>query len=202
MATSEVSIANLALSILGEESIISLTEDVARARTMNLWYEHIRDVVLSDHVWNSVSARRQLSEDSTSPDFGFDHQYQLPSNFLRLVQFNDGKTAFRIEGKKLLTDASTARIRYIKKETDPNQFEPLLVAAIAARLAAETAEEITGDPEREAKAWQRYKEKMQSARGVDAQQGPLEVFEATDWIDARRNWNDDSVYRPIEDVSS
>lgn len=202
MTTSEVSIANLALSMLGDEPIISLTEDNSNARVMNLWYEPIRDAVLQSHPWNSVAARAQLSADSTAPVFGFTYQYQLPSDLLRLVQFNDGKTPFRIEGKKLLTNAAPARVRYVRKETDPNAFEPLLVLAIAAHLAYSTAVQVTGDVELESQMKARYDEYLQQARGVDAQQGPLEVFEASDWVDARydNEYTSDGIYRPIEDV--
>lgn len=199
MATSDVLIANLALSLLGEEPIISLTEDAARARTVNLWYEHVRDAVLQDHLWNSASGRVQLSLDAAVPAFGFNNQFALPSDFLRLVMLNNGEQPFRIEGKKLLTNATTARLRYIKKVTDPNQFEPMLISAIAARLAAEIAVSITGDNSLEDQMWQRYKEKIQAARGVDAQQGPVEVMIADDWVDARvEHILGEPGFRPIE----
>lgn len=201
MATSSVGIANLALSLLGEEAITSLTENTARARIMNVWYEQIRDTVAASHLWNELKSRAQLSKDLTGPIFGFSHSYQLPSDFLRLHRFNDGKQLFKIEGKKLLSDADGARIIYVRKETDPNMFTPLLVMAIASRLAHETCVQITGDQTLKNALWELYLMKLQEARGVDAQQGPLEVMEADEWIDARISHGDE-LFRPIEDLGA
>lgn len=199
MANSNVGIANLALSLLGEEAITALTEDTTRARVMNVWFEQVRNMVCQSHLWNELVGRAQLSQDATGPDFGFSYSYQLPSDFLRLHRFNDGKTDYTLEGGKLLTDASPARIIYIKKETDPNMFNPLLVMAIAARLAHETCIQITGDRTLKNELWELYLMKLQEARGVDAQQGPVEVLEADEWIDARLS--DADEFRHIEDLS-
>lgn len=197
MAVSNVQIANMALSLLGDEAILSLTEDTNRARVMNLWFEIARDTVLQKHLWNEASARQQLSLDAAVPAFGFARQFQLPSDFLRAVQLNDGKEPFRIEGKKLLSDTSVAKLRYIKKVTDPNEFGPMLVQAIAAYLAWVTAIQITGSASLAEQMKQDYEDTLQAARGVDAQQGPVEVLEADTWTDARIAFEDE-IFRPIE----
>lgn len=201
MAADETEIANLALSLLGEDPVDDISDDVARARTMNLWFDHVRDAVLQDHPWDSVSARAELTVDGSAPDFGFSRQYPLPNDYLRLVQFNDGKTPYRIEGSMLLTDAGEARIRYVKSETDVTVFEPMLVSAIAARLALETVGKIVGhDSALLDRLEAMYKSKLQSGRGVDAMSGPQEVFEADTWTDARtQHWPDDEIYRAIDD---
>lgn len=201
MAADETEITNLALSLLGEDPVDDISDNVQRARVMNLWFDHVRDAVLQDHPWDSVSDRAELTVDGIAPDFGFSFRYPLPNDYLRLVRFNDGKTPYRIEGSWLLTNASDARIRYVKSVTDVTVFEPMLVSALVARLAYETMGQIIGhDSALYDRLENSYKNKLQSARGVDAMSGPQEVFEADAWTDARiAHWPDDEIYREIDD---
>ncbi len=59
----------------------------------------IRDIVLTQGMWNCATTRAQLSVLSTSPPFGFANQYALPSDFLRFKRFQEDnfETPFAIE---------------------------------------------------------------------------------------------------------
>lgn len=182
---SVVDICNRALILIGADTIMSLTEDTEVARYCNAVYEQIRDEVLRAHVWNCCLARASLPRLSESPAWGYSYQYQLPSDCLRVVRFEDLDTDYKIEGRKLLTNASSAKILYIKRETDPNQYDPLLIGCIAARLAAELAYPIANSADLAKQMWALYERKLAEAKAVDGGEGKPEEFEVDEWLESR-----------------
>lgn len=199
--TSNVDIANYALNIIGASNISSFDENSKPGRIINQRFESVRDAVFRSHPWNCLIRRSELAQEVDAPAFGYTYQYPLPSDpyCLRVLEFSNGSLSypqdnmfsntggpvFVIEGRKLLTDEGTARIKYIARVTDPQQYDANLVEAIAARLAAEIAYAITGSTTVVQLATAFYDEKMREARFVDATEGAPQKLEASDFIEAR-----------------
>ena len=180
-----VDICNRALSKLGQIRITSLTDNNKAAKACNHAYEYVRDAVLRDHVWNCTMTRAQLAPLSTTPSFGFDYQYQQPGDCIKVVEV-DTSYPWTVEGRAILTDQGpTLDIRYQKREEDPNQYDPLLLEALAAKLAYELAEELTQSNSKKDEAMRDYMTLLNQAKLRDAQeQSPAELHE-DDWINAR-----------------
>lgn len=198
---STVDIANYALNNLGASNISSLDENSKPARIVNQRYEAVRDAVFRAHPWNCLIRRAQLAQDTTAPAFGYAHQYTLPTNpfCLRVLEFsngtlsypqdnmtnNSGGPVYVIEGRKLLTDEGTARIKYVARVTDPQQYDASLVEALAARLSAEICYAITGSTSMVQIQTQLYEAKINEARFNDATEGATQRLEASDFIESR-----------------
>src|SRR5688500_20015958 len=86
---SEVSIANRALQILGEEPLNSLSDNTVAGRTMNLAYQPVRNAEIERHRWRFAIKRASLAALSSEPAHGFDYQYQPPTDFLALIPGGD-----------------------------------------------------------------------------------------------------------------
>lgn len=147
-----IDICNHALARLGEAKIISLTDATKPARTCSLLYKQTRDEVLRAHRWNFAKDRATLSLLTATPTFGWARAYTLPIDCLRVLSLN-GETEeegeeFDIEGRKLLTDSTTAQIVYIKKVEDSEQFDSLFCGALSVLLAAKMAVSLTGSQSR------------------------------------------------------
>lgn len=141
MATTWTSIANIALRRLGEKPITDLADAGKTAEACNSHYEQARDEVLCRWNWVCARHRTALTADSTAPDFGWDYRYALPSSpyCLRLLSIED-EPAYQLEGRYILTDDSDGlNITYVKRITDATELDPLLVKAIALRLALDIA---------------------------------------------------------------
>jgi len=186
---SKVEVANTALSIIGEQPITSFSDDSRSARVVSERYDTVRKAVLRDHPWNSAKTRVKLGALAQAPAFGWQKQYQLPSDWLRLGRINGAHpryARFEIEGRKVLTDmGSPLHIVYVRDEQDPSKWDALLREAVAARLAAEVAVPIVQSREARNDAWQIYTQKLQDARTADAMDEPGEMFDADLWLNSR-----------------
>jgi hypothetical protein len=90
MASSEVEIANLALSLAGcGGPIASLAESSVEARECLLHYASCRDLLLRSHAWNFAQRQAALA-DTGSTINGWAYQYQWPADCLTLHHVRAG----------------------------------------------------------------------------------------------------------------
>ena len=199
--TSVVAIINNALNIIGASNITDLGENSKTARVMNQMYENVRDDVFRAHPWNCLIRRANLAQSVDTPVFDYAYQYALPTDpyCLRLLEFQNGSMTYPyenlvgqgnkpfivVEGRNLLTDSGTARIKYIARITDPTQYDAGLVSVLAARLASEAAYTITGSTSVVQIADALYERKLREARFSDATENGTMKLEASDFIEAR-----------------
>jgi len=199
--TSIVDIANYALNTLGATNITTLDENSKAARIINQRYESVRDTVFRAHPWNCLLRRAELAKESTAPEFGYANQYALPTDpfCLRVLEFsngtlsypqdnmtsNSGGPVFVIEGRKLLTDEGIAKIKYVGRVTDPQQYEANLTETLAAKLAMEVAYALTGSNSIVQLTAGLYDQKLKEARFVDGTEGAPQRIEASEFIEAR-----------------
>lgn len=199
--TSVVDIANYALNTLGATNITTLDENSKAARIIDQRYESVRDTVFRAHPWNCLLRRAELAKESTAPEFGYANQYALPTDpfCLRVLEFsngtlsypqdnmtsNSGGPVFVIEGRKLLTDEGIAKIKYVGRVTDPQQYEANLTETMAAKLAMEIAYALTGSNSLVQLTAGLYDQKLKEARFVDGTEGAPQRIEASEFIEAR-----------------
>lgn len=167
---SVVDICNSALNQIGASNIISLTEDSKAARICNQRYNFVRDSVFRSHPWNCLTTRIKITPDTAAPAFEFTKQFTLPTNpfCLRVLQLSDTDILYKIEGRKLLCNESTIEMIYIGRVEDGNQYDLLLIEALAAAMAADLAYPLVGSSSLGANMYQLYQNKLTEARFVDA----------------------------------
>jgi hypothetical protein len=103
-----------------------------------LWYdESASDDVKCGTGYPSV-------EDS-APEFGYDYKYKLPEDFDRLKRnWRRRYQHWDIEGDYLLSDDDSVYIEYIKKVTDPDEFDPLFIEILILTLARKLISTLAG----------------------------------------------------------
>ena len=168
---STVDICNGALNQLGATTILSLTEDSKNARLCNSRYTQVRDALFRTHPWNCLQTRLELAASSDSPAWGFTYAYTLPTNCLRLLRVLDYDSNYKVEGRKILSNASTMKILYISRITDPNEYDELLRETLSAALGADIAYAVTSNNTTSQNMILSYQEKLRDARFVDSTEG-------------------------------
>lgn len=184
---SSIDLCNSALTLLGQPTITSLSTNSRAAKLVNQRYQYIIDAVLRAYPWNCAIERKSLVADSTAPAFGFDYRFALPTSpyCLKVIEMEEKDMIFKVEGRYLLTDESSAKISYIARIAVGN-FDSLLFEAVAARIAADIAFPLTNSNSMAQQAWSGYQLKIQEAQDTDAQEGTSEEIYADDWLNARR----------------
>ena len=188
MATpSETSVANACLTLLGERRINDLEENSKTANVLKERFDEVRDSLLRRHPWNFATKRISIAKDVAAPVWGFDNQYTLPADLLRLLNVeNPNHWPYTVEGRKVVTDLeSPLEVVYTGRITAVDQMDVLFRQALAAELAADVAESITGDDQKVNTLQQIVAGKIREARNTDGQETSPRNIESSEWLDAR-----------------
>ena len=168
MATSEVSICNMALSRIGISTpIAALNESSVEAQLCNQWYAVARDATIYDFDWPFCSKRATLGLVEEDPNDDWDYSYRVPADCLRARRLVDGTAIvgddgpeFEISGDDsgglLLTDEAEAILLYSRSVNNPAFFPPAFTMALAWCLAVEIAPALSRKESVLNTCWQAY----------------------------------------------
>ena len=173
--TSIVAVCNRALSKIGDELIIlSLDDNTKPARYCKALYADTRDFV----------QRYVLAPLRDKPLFGYEYQFSLPSDCLRVWKMEENQR-YQVEGQCLLTDSNVCRFIGITRIEDATVFDPMFVEAFALRLAAELAVPLTASVALRDSLIKEYQQFVQQAKTASAMEGVQDVFVPQGWVEAR-----------------
>lgn len=143
-----IDLCNMALGRIGAGRITGLTEESNEAIYCNLWYEHTRNEVLRSRAWKSATETQALAQLSSTPLFGWQYQYSMPTDprALRIISVYP-KSKFERQGRKILSDESTLSLKFVAEISDPNDLDEILAEVIALRLASKLATAVANDKE-------------------------------------------------------
>ncbi len=199
---SEVDIANLALTLLGQEPIDDLSDEDenAAARAINTNFDIIRDAELAMRPWRFAIKRVSLASLTPVPlGNDFTLQYQLPVDFLSPVRFGDfwpglDMTDYRttptadysIEDDRLLCRFSAPLlVVYSAKITNTELFHPCFNTSLAAMIAFVCCEKITGSNSKQETCRASYREAINRALLTNAIMNPPSARADNSWIMSR-----------------
>lgn len=211
---SDVDIVNLGLTLLGEQRIQSFTQSSKAARSANAIYFMERDNELRIHQWNFATARALLPALTAIPVFGYQFAYELPADYLRVIQVGDvypgarrvlgtvveSQNEYQIEGQTIVTNPfpvsgqpfvpppsppGPLQLRYTRRVTDPNQFDASFVNALGCRMAMKLCEDLTQDGNKRKLAASEYREAILAALRANAIELPPDALPDNSWILSR-----------------
>lgn len=191
MARSDTSIANRAIDIVGGLTITSLNDNSKAARALKRAYTPVLEDLLFKHNWSFAIARAELSVAGSGPLYEYDTAFNLPLDYVRLIEIYPKYLKHKREGDKILADAASLKIKYIRQVTNPNEFTPEFAELFAKALAAQVCYKITQSRALEADKKQEFKEYYMWATSNDSKQaGTPEKFADDVWMAARGYGND------------
>lgn len=185
---SVIDICNAALVEIGDKTIVTLDDATIPANIVKIWYPITRDSVLRAHPWNFAMKRASLAMVAgETPTMDYSAFFQLPSDCLKVIRLGEEQVdiAYKVEGRRLLCSEPTVSILYTFREEDPMQYDPLFVAALIYRIAANIAWPIRQDKELRKSMFEEYLVRIGEAKGIDAQEGTPEVPQCDDLIRVR-----------------
>lgn len=179
MANEDLSIINHALVLIGAKTLASVSDNTKSARLAATLLETSRDEMMllptgrgdEREGWTFAMTRLQLTEHDESPAFGWENQFELPSNFLGVPMMVDVggdrlEYPFNIESfveeggdeiRVLLTDESAVYIKYIRQLTDygllPVWFRKLVYIDLARKMSVPIRQAKTSTKEDRLAMW-------------------------------------------------
>lgn len=168
-----VTLCNLALAKLGEQSIVSMTDGSLEARFCSLYYPVVVKELLLSNTWNFATCLVKLALLANTPLFGWKYAYQLPPNYGRMAAFDQTSivsplTDYEIQGQTLLTDQPDADLAYVATDASENLFTPIFVDIVATKLAIELSRPISGSTELKEHLKQELRALLGDAGQIDA----------------------------------
>ncbi len=195
--SSTVDIVNRALSKLGEARLSSLDDSSRAAALAASLYASVRDCEISAHAWNFAKERQKIPCETERPAFGWSYQYLLPADCLRVLSAGPWpqpladdyicgeRRSFVLEARSLLTNyGPSLNLLYLSRVSDCSLYPPSFVEALAARLAVEMAESLSGSNSKRELAWQEYERAVAEARRVNAIGLPPLALQDDSWLAA------------------
>ncbi len=184
---SETDLLNDALGQIGVSPITAIDDGSINANYCKRFYPALRDALTRSHHWNWALKRIELAQDAIAPLFGYAYSYTLPSDCLKVVEFNGANTDtttlplnifFKIEGRNLLTNDGTVKIGYLSRVTDPNVWDGLFYQAMGTWLASKLASAITKDTSKSIDLLGEAQSLFAEATAVDGQEGTVSVIKS------------------------
>jgi hypothetical protein len=194
--SSTTEICNRAITKLGDQRILSLTDNTNQGRTLASMYAPVRDAELRRNRWNFAIRRAALPALADAPEWGYSRQFQVPNDFMSLVQVNDvyirprskAKGPWSLEAGRILTDmGAPLKVRYVARIENSGLFDPLFVEMLACKLAFEACESLTQSGQKKQALAEEYKMALSEAARSDAIENPPDELPRGSWLDAREN---------------
>lgn len=201
MAVSEVQIAKLALSHIGDRfDIISLDEASTEAEQVNLVFDNARDALLREHPWKFSLRYVSPAVLSGTPPAKWANMYTYPAEALRVwrivnpldpdqsslppLKWTVARNADDV--KVLLTNEDEPEFEYTKLVSNSLEFDASFDMALSWRIADMIAMPLTGDFEVRDRVKSEAREKIEEAKEEDGNEGiSREQSRDPDWIRAR-----------------
>lgn len=202
--SSEVNIANLALSHLGDSATVSSLEPPegsAQAEHCARFYPMARDALLQSHAWTFATKRKQLAE-LTSLWPQWDHAYAKPADALVIHGIlsplasddtADSQQPYSIEvdgddSEVIYSDQEMAVALYTRRVVDTTRFPPMFQLALSWQLASMLAGPVLKGDTGAAES-KRCMQMMDYWRGKavesDANQRKIDMTHRASWIKGR-----------------
>lgn len=187
MPNSKISICNLALAALGEDSIRSFDEDNKRSRMCDVFFESTKEYLLSKFDWPFACKLKKLQPVILPEDevpYG-EYGYQIPSDCKtpRDIHPRGGRDYWVVRGQVLFckippeTDSSGVRanrdvqLYYTYNNVDASQFTDTFATLLYIAMAVRMAPSLTQDKDLTRALAAQYQVEMREAWESDANIG-------------------------------
>lgn len=181
----DINIANRALLKLGVNAISSPDEESARAETIRNIYNDCVDYLLSQYDFRFARKQMQLPKLDKEVVFGYRNAYQLPTDFVRLINMKE-RTRYALLSDSIVANSDTMTITYVFKNYDPKTYSPLFRELLTVRLAFELSPYIKEDKQFTQQMYQEEIDKINNSANRESMQEDDEFLPEDMWVFSRR----------------
>lgn len=190
---------NMALQThLDSRPILTLSDARTERRALDRVWAETQKYMLEQGMWNFASRAQQwMPSDTVDPAFAYQHAYEKPDDYVRLVCISDNEWLrptlpdYSEEGDFIYADVDPIYVKYVSSDTeyglDVGKYPPTFAAAFAAELAWRARGGVrpmsTVDTDQLAKVKKRL---LNEAKAKDAVNQPMAQIPDGRMVSARR----------------
>ena len=173
-----ITICSAALLQLGKAPINSFADPTDTARLCANLYPLERDALLRENDWNFAKRRVILAPTAEAPAFGYQAQFAVPGDFLRLISVGDWQVGmpfcgqFKVEGRNILASGSALPLVYVFRNDNEATWDSKAVELMTARMLWKLAYPVTQSTSLRDTLRDEYAAMARAARAIDAQENP------------------------------
>lgn len=142
MSISKTEICNKALTLVGANPIVSLTDDTQNARILNRVYELSLKSILSEAPWVFALKRTLLATSADSLEWYDDddnYVYVKPNDLIRAFRANDRDAIWKQFGEYIFSDTADLGLEYTYYLDQPTKYSTSFVEAFIDKLCSDIA---------------------------------------------------------------
>ena len=182
MAT-DISMCSNALLLIGHSTISSFTDPGAGPEVAANLYDTTYENLLTQHRWRFATAKRQLSQLTSSPLNEWQYAYTLPADYLTGFRVYPS-TDYEIYENKLYSNENEIAIDYIFKP-DESRLPAYFVKLMEFHLAAQFAIPVTDNTAKAEEYRRMYEDQLRRAKFIDSQARPSDGFVDSPFLEVR-----------------
>jgi hypothetical protein len=189
----KLSVFNGAMQILAQSLLTDPDVNIEAGRHLREAWVPAVMACYEEGSFNHTITRAALARLDDGPTFGYQYYYQLPTDFVRVVEISssgmpgDALTAYENENGKIATDADAVYLKYVSNELltlTPGEWSQSFADFVSSELAVRAAPKINGAKLDDAiKHRERNRKK---SLGLDAIQNPPAPRRQGRWTSAAR----------------
>lgn len=196
-STSQTALVNYAARLVAASRITALTDGTKNANVAQDIYAICLDDLLASHNWNFATRRAKLARSSSTPTFGYDYAYVLPSDWLKTVSVHDNDNGDgTVDAKEeevagqgvICASVEDLYLVYVGTVTDVNRMPAKFRMAFVTALARDIAIAIADSNAIRDYFDGRARKALLAAQSVDAQGSAPEKRPAGSWVTSRGGW--------------
>jgi len=142
MAISKTEICNKALTLVGANPIVSITDEAQNARVLSRVYELSLKSILSEAPWVFALKRALLAQSADTLAWNDSYEnylYVKPNGMIRIFRTNDDDAIWREHGDYIVSDAEDLGVEYVEYMDVPSKYTTSFVEAFVDKLCSDIA---------------------------------------------------------------
>lgn len=203
MSTSQLTLYNGALRLLGQAKLSALTDAIENRYTLDDAYnENAINYCLEQGLWNfAVRTSKGSADSSVTPDFGFQYAFAKPSDWIRTITiasdefFTSPLTELDYVDEQgfWFSNLETIYIRYVSNDSeygaDLSLWPQTFVRMFETYLAMQIAPRLFQDEGKIDALNKLFQRRLVDARSKDALNEGAKFRPAGSWVTARRGYS-------------
>ena len=206
----KLQIYNQALLNIGQEPLVTLTDDVQSRRVLDIAWAGVTEQAFNEGDWNFAKKTALLTASASTPSVGFAYAFDYPADWIRTVSISPDRrtgyvyTDYEDAGGLISAGSASLYLTYISNASlaTPAVWPTMFWRYVSWRLAYETVEKLTNSTTKMQQLEKPMERALSQARNIDARNEQNKMIASGSWMRSRHGGYGSWPRNEVETVST